>query len=334
MKKYTNDELLRMDAVEVYKLRLDRKIHRFPSGFWQLSEGKENAKKCVIYLLEEVLGYKSDESIKKNFGSNTLEKNCLGGMLSSELFNFSPFEVLDNAYKGRFKPWQLSQCPIYYWKEKENRDYALKYLFEEVINIEDDDFVERYDANLFIENDLFGLLKNYFDGSPYKVLDYYFEGKIKPWHLKQGPKNYFKSKENRINAVKWLIEEELKWSEEDVIKGWCNELLHKHGIDWALKYIDGNSHYYLLDEAYPGIYKPWLVCSGVDGFWEEKENRVWAVKWLVEDVLGFTKEECFYKLKAKHFIANKLSGLYRYWYKCNINEIISDVYPDMMSFKF
>ena len=46
MKKYTNDELLRMDAVEVYKLRLDRKIHRFPSGFWKLSEGKENAKKC------------------------------------------------------------------------------------------------------------------------------------------------------------------------------------------------------------------------------------------------------------------------------------------------
>ena len=45
MKKYTSDELLRMDAVEVYKLRLDRKIHRFPNGFWQLSEGKENAKK-------------------------------------------------------------------------------------------------------------------------------------------------------------------------------------------------------------------------------------------------------------------------------------------------
>lgn len=47
MKKYTNDELLRMDAVEVYKLRLDRKIHRFPSGFWQLSEGKENAKNAL-----------------------------------------------------------------------------------------------------------------------------------------------------------------------------------------------------------------------------------------------------------------------------------------------
>lgn len=49
MKKYTNDELLRMDAVEVYKLRLDRKIHRFPSGFWKLSEGKENAKN-VLYI--------------------------------------------------------------------------------------------------------------------------------------------------------------------------------------------------------------------------------------------------------------------------------------------
>ena len=67
-------------------------------------------------------------------------------------------------------------------------------------------------------------------------------------------------------------------------------------------------------------------------FWEEKENRVWAVKWLVEDVLGFTKEECFYKLKAKHFMENKLSGLYRYRYKSNINDIISDVYPDIISF--
>ena len=65
MKKYTKDELLRMDAVEVYKLRLDRKIHRFPNGFWQLSEGKENAKKCVRYLLEEVLEYESDESLRK-----------------------------------------------------------------------------------------------------------------------------------------------------------------------------------------------------------------------------------------------------------------------------
>ena len=37
-------------------------------------------------------------------------------------------------------------------------------------------------------------------------------------------------------------------------------------------------------------------------FGKKKENRVWAVKWLVEDVLGFTKEECSYKLKAKHFI--------------------------------
>ncbi len=205
MKKYTNDELMRMDAVEVYKLVLARRVYRFPSGFWQEQDGMENARECVRYLLEDILGYKDDESIKKNFSGNMLESNCLGGMLSV-LFNHSPFEALDNAYKDRFKPWQLSQCPIKYWKEKENRDYALKYLFEEIINIEDDDFCDKYDANLFINNDLFGLLKNYFDGSPYKVVEYYFEGKIKPWHLKQGPKNFYKSKENRVSAVKWLIE--------------------------------------------------------------------------------------------------------------------------------
>ena len=154
MKKYTSDELVRMDAVEVYKLRLDGKIDRFPRGFWQLSEGRENAKKCVRYLLEEVLGYKSDESIKKNFGSNTLEKNCLCGMLSSELFNYSPFEVLDNAYKGRFKPWQLSQCPIYYWKEKENRVWAVRWLVEDVLGFTKEECFYKLKAKHFIENKL------------------------------------------------------------------------------------------------------------------------------------------------------------------------------------
>ena len=47
MKKYTNDELLRMDAVEVYKLRLDRKIHRFPSGFGNYQKEKKMQKNAL-----------------------------------------------------------------------------------------------------------------------------------------------------------------------------------------------------------------------------------------------------------------------------------------------
>ena len=42
MKKYSKEELFKMDAVDVYKLLLNNKIGRFPSGFWQQPEARLN----------------------------------------------------------------------------------------------------------------------------------------------------------------------------------------------------------------------------------------------------------------------------------------------------
>ena len=49
MKKYTNDELLRMDAVEVYKLRLDRKFIDFQVVFGNYQKVKK-MQKNVLYI--------------------------------------------------------------------------------------------------------------------------------------------------------------------------------------------------------------------------------------------------------------------------------------------
>ena len=89
---------------------------------------------------------------------------------SDEKLALEFFELEDNFSKKQYKR-------AYDTKIKNKYNDALV-SGRGVSDIEKD--IDKYnEANLFIENDLFGLLKNYFDGSPYKVLDYYFKGKIK-----------------------------------------------------------------------------------------------------------------------------------------------------------
>ena len=47
------EDLNLLDAVDVYKLVLERKLKMFPKAFWMKPEALDNARKCTIYLLEE-----------------------------------------------------------------------------------------------------------------------------------------------------------------------------------------------------------------------------------------------------------------------------------------
>lgn len=52
MKRYTKEEINRLDAVDVYKMVLRGDIiKRFTKGFWQRPEAQENAYKCSKNIL-------------------------------------------------------------------------------------------------------------------------------------------------------------------------------------------------------------------------------------------------------------------------------------------
>ena len=72
-----------MDAVEVYKLVLEKKhIKTFPKGFWQQPEAIDNAIKCTKYLIEEKLNL-SKEELKKQLSMKLFIENGLSGMLTT-----------------------------------------------------------------------------------------------------------------------------------------------------------------------------------------------------------------------------------------------------------
>lgn len=100
-----------LDAVDIYKLVLEgKRIKIFPKGFWKRPEALNNARDCMIYLLEEVLQL-DENDIVENISKSIFLKNKLGGMLTL-CFNGSVFEALDCAY-----PKKISSLGI---KERTN----------------------------------------------------------------------------------------------------------------------------------------------------------------------------------------------------------------------
>lgn len=120
-----------------YKKVLSGELKQFPHGFWNDDIGlgvKIASKLCVKYLFEEVLKWDLYD-IYQNFNPSTLKKYKLSGMCKV-VFSDNYFNILDNAYPNKFKPWFFKKVKFYsYWKQENegiNRSReAIKWMVEE-----------------------------------------------------------------------------------------------------------------------------------------------------------------------------------------------------------
>lgn len=171
-----------MDAVDVYKLLLNNKIGRFPSGFWQQPEARQNAIKCIRFLIEELLGC-SDEDIRERYSFKQFRENSLMGMLAS-CFNSSPYEALSATYPGKFQPWELKYVPSGYWNDINNGIEATRWLIETKLGWSDEDVRNKLSKDTFLDNGLGGMLNCCFKGSPYRAIDCAYPQRFKPSDFK------------------------------------------------------------------------------------------------------------------------------------------------------
>lgn len=127
--------------------------------------------------------------------------------------------------------------------------------------------------------------------------------KLYPWEMGKAPQGLYDSKENRVAATKWLIAKLQKDPRELSQEDFNSRLLA--GL---LSHYYSNSPHAALTEAGYQI-NPWEMQKTPMGFYELEENRVAAVKWLVQklqkDPRGITQED---------FYSNRLSGLLTKYY--------------------
>ena len=245
------DEILTKGIVKIYKEVLSGDRGKFPNRTWQRPDAKENAKKCIKYLVEEIYKFSDDEIIEK-ITVDFFRNHKLWGMLNS-LFDGSPFEAIDTAYPGRFKPWNFRCTPQSYW-DIEKAIKATKWLIEEKLKLTDDELKEKLSVELFIENNLIGMLCICFDNSPFKAIDAAYPGRFKPWDFSCTPMSYWNEKSG-IEATKWLIEEKLKLTDDELKENLSAKLFISNGLIGMLDTCFNGSPFKAINAVYPNKYK-------------------------------------------------------------------------------
>lgn len=148
-----------IDAV-MYSYPSEFKVWEFnkvPLNYWNL----QNAIEASRWLIEDKHNF-TLEDVRIRCTCAFFIENNLGGMLKT-VFNGSNVLAIMSLYPGKFKPWELLQCPRGFWTKKTGIA-ATKWLVEERLK------VNCYDVNLsdFRNNGLDGMLRCLY-GSCYKT---------------------------------------------------------------------------------------------------------------------------------------------------------------------
>ncbi len=249
---YKDSELLELDPVEVYKLVINESISKFPCCFFKRN-GKvrtQIAKPIIVYLIEERLQWTRDD-VCKNYGVDVFDKNRLRGFLNV-VFDGIPYAALNNAYPDEYKPWELKSVQHNYWNIKTISE-AIYWIVEEKLKGDRKTICEEFDINLLRKYGLYGMINKMFNGSPYNAINLVYPNQYKPWEFKYVPRNFW-NVENARSATRWLIDEKLIWSEEDVYEKYCLDIFIQNGLLGMINIIYDWNAYNAIDDAYPGKY--------------------------------------------------------------------------------
>jgi hypothetical protein len=132
-----------------------------------------------------------------------------------------------------------------------------KYLFENILQWTEEDIKKKLKNSIFAKNKLGAMLLTVFNNSYQKALNNAYPNKYKEWELPIVT-NGFWTEDKTIEAIKWLLEEKLKWSYNDVINNLSVKTLREYNLSKILHLYRG-SIYKLLIKAYPN--KDWFVFS-------------------------------------------------------------------------
>lgn len=390
---------------EIYKMVLDGTLDRFPRGFWSMPENYKYAAVCTKYLVEEVLKFTKEDI--KGINSKHFMDNKLGGMFTG-LFKSSPVSAIYNAYGEIYPIWQFNRTSNNYWSDntdtgRENAIKATKWLIEEVLKLDineelrvtEEDFKEAglygmlntvYNTSIrdcifdaygdicnkwefsrvsrgywnsetaikatvefinnmckdkdtkikklktddFKEAGLGGMLSSVYGYNVYRCINAAYPNRFKEWEIGCS-NNYWDSKDNRIKAIKWLVEDKLNGDRELVCKI-TRQKFKENNLGGMLVRAYSNSPFRAIDEAYPGEYKPWEFKKTPNNYWNEEKARE-ATMWLIEERLKYDDERIMEGVELAHFKENGLYGMITKFYSMNINKCIADTYPNKFKYE-
>lgn len=174
------------------------------------------------------------------------EKKFLSEMTEIEIYEL----VLEGEHIVRF--------PKGYWQRPDalnNAKLITQYLIEERLKWSYNDIINNLKVETFKKYKLRGMLSKCFNDSPYEAINFAYPNEFKPWEFNCVYQGYWKNEVNRKLAIKWLIEEKLKLSDEELKEQLSFRLFKDNGFGSVLNNFFNNNPYKAINFAYPNKFK-------------------------------------------------------------------------------
>ncbi|MCY0874688.1 MAG: hypothetical protein OWT28_00145, partial [Firmicutes bacterium] len=283
-------------VIAIYEDVLHERVHAFPPYFFTGEEGLRCAAVIVRYLVEQKLGW-AREDVCEHLSRETLDEFRLAGMVKS-YFGGSVFAVLDNAYPGEYLAWELVRARRALFSGADGQDLArqaIRWFVRDKLALQGDD-LSGVSLEVFMQHKMDGILHKFYGMSVWRALEDAGLVQSYPWESAKTPNHYWQGEQGREHAeaaVRWLVEQKLGVSIEDIPKAVRFTTFKDYGLDTMIKTVFGGSPFRAIDAVYPGRFRPWQFGCAPQGFWSgpDKERHIQeAMEWLVYDKLQLSRE--------------------------------------------
>lgn len=220
--------------------------------------------------------------------------------------------------------------PVYFLKyqSKYRARVLIRFLFINILRINDPENFLTVNKDLFTEYKLQNVLR-FFNYSVKQTIHNAFPEIFVHWEGGKTKNNYWDSIQNRISAVRWLVEIKLGINVNNTGKIHINKRdFNRFGLSYLFnKYYNSVSK--ALKEAYPAL-KPWQIGSLPSGYWDLKNTRD-ALTWILDklqwhpDILPDKYNNG--QITRKTFSKYGLSGVYENKFNSNIFNLVNYVWP-------
>ena len=242
MSNYRKTNWEKFQPVEVYSLVVSGSLKRFPNGYLD----KDNCKEIIRYVLLDTL-HMTREEICEKISINFLKKYRIGCF--NRMFNYKIADIASYCFPEMdIRPWELTKVDNKFWHNPDNRrEFLLWVAQKEKLDMTNINDVRKINANLLRKH---GGSRSFRDSDGvFSVISLVTGDSIKEWELVKMSKW---TEAKAIEAMHWLIEEKLGWTDEEVYNNLTVHTFYEYNLGGLLKNYCGHRPLRALEIAYPG----------------------------------------------------------------------------------
>lgn len=135
-----------------------------PNNFWT----KEKALEALKWTIEEKERL-TPKQLLDIYNIKWLKTHGLAPACQL-IWGNSPFKMINDLYRGRFKEWEFKVTPVGYWSKRKALE-ALRWTIEEKEKLNEKQLLQVFNQKWLIKQKLLTPLKRYWKGSPYEMLN-------------------------------------------------------------------------------------------------------------------------------------------------------------------